>query len=384
MLTTPMSNATSSSASDSAAKAATSSRPINLGLNDGTYAPEACLEVLRRYASRTAFRNYTEAGNDRLRKAIGAVDQVGIEHIYLHNGSGPILKQAVPHIIKTAIYASPMRIAKHLIRKDGFPIITPRFTYSKVPKKAMELGLTVHVLRLEPGNNFRLDLAELEATLERGDGMVYIANPNNPTGNALIKRRELLPLLQRFPRSKFWIDEAYVQYLDPREHEYVCDLVPRYDNLVVSRTFSFAYGMAAARVGYLLGSPTLIRELESQVTDYRIGMLSEDLCIAALEDKTHLPYVRQATLEAVARLRAGMEEIGGIESFPSSVNFVLARFRDGRAAKPVQAALKERGMLIKTFEPFGEHRYDDYFRVTVGLPEENETFLKLLGEVTAR
>jgi histidinol-phosphate aminotransferase len=355
--------------------------PLNLGLNDGTYAPLRCLEVLRRYTERTDFRNYGAADNRPLLEAIARIDGVAPDNVFLHNGTGPILKLAIPYLLKQRVLDSPRRIARHLIKRDGFPIITPRFTYSKVPKKAAEGGMHVDMLPLDPGDDFRFDVGRLERRLERGPGLVYIVNPNNPTGNLLVERDQIVPLLERFPESRFWIDEAYVQYVDEREHEYFSSLVPRYPNLLVSRTFSFAYGLAAIRIGYLLAKPGFVAELEKQLTDYRLGTLQEQLGIAALEDPDHLGYVREQTRLGRDQLYAGLAQLPGVQSFPSVVNFVLCRFTDGRRGAELKAKLAARQVAIKSFEPGNGQNYDPYFRITVGLPAENEFLLAQMAEV---
>src|SRR6185295_15706242 len=99
------------------------------------------------------------------------------------------------------------------------------------------------------------------------------ATPNNPTGTVLITWEQLEPLLQKYPRSTFWIDEAYVHYISPTRHRYIAPLVAQYRNLVVLRTMSFAYGLASLRVGWLIARPALVAELEAGVTDYRIPLL---------------------------------------------------------------------------------------------------------------
>jgi len=355
--------------------------PLNLGLNDGTYAAQKCLDVLRRFTERTDLRNYSTPDNAPLREAIARVDQVAPENVFLHCGTGPILKLAIPYLLKRMVMTSPRRLLRHAVSRAGFPIITPRFTYSKVPRKAGEGGMHVDLLPLDPGNDFRFDVGRLERRLERGDGMVYLSSPNNPTGNVLITRDELIPLLERFPQSRFWIDEAYVQYIDPREHDYIAPLVARYPNVMVSRTFSLAYGMAGVRIGYLLAKPTFVNELERQLTDYRLGTLQEQLGIAALEDADHLPWVREQTRIARELIYAGLARWPGIQAFPSHANFILCRFTDGRRGAELKAKLAKRGVLIKIFEPILGETFDPYFRITVGVPAENEFLVAQLAEV---
>lgn len=355
--------------------------PLNLGLNDGTYMPEACVRVLAQHCHRAALRNYPTAGNDALRRAIARTDGVTPDHILLHHGSGPLLKQVLPSVIEAGIRRNPLRIAKHLLSRSGFPVITPLFTYGKVPGKAAERKLAVRAMPVGPDNGFRVTPAMIEAELKRAPGIVYIVNPNNPTGNVMIDRLELEPLIAAWPDAIFWVDEAYVQYCED-DHQRFAPLVMRYPNLMVSRTFSFAYGLAGIKVGYLLGQPDLVRSENSKLTDYRIGKLAEDLCVAALNDEEHLPWLREVCATQRALLRAGLER-HGIEVFPSVTNFVLCRFHDGRTGAALKAKLAERHIQIKVLSPFAGADFAPYFRITLGLANENRKLLRVIDEIMA-
>ncbi len=357
--------------------------PLNLGLNDGTYMAQACVEVMQANCHRTALRNYTTGDNTPLREAIAEADGVAPENVFLRNGSGPILKQVIPHIIKTSIKSSARRIAKHVWNKEGYPIVTPWFTYSKVPKKAAELGLTVRLVPLGPHNDFTLDPAEIDVRLQKGDGLVYIANPNNPTGNVLVSREQMEPLFAKYPDTWFWIDEAYVQYVDPAEHTYFSDLVTKYPNLIVGRTFSFAHGLAGVRIGYMLANPDLVAQMAGQLTNYRLGTLQEQLGVAALKDPDHLPWLREECARQRSFIRQSMAGLQGVETFDSSTNFVLCRFTDGRTGEWLKAELAKRGVLIKTFAALAEASYEPYFRLTLGTEAENRFLVEQLAEVVS-
>ena len=359
------------------------SLPINLGLNDGTYCSQAAIDALQEHASRTSLRNYSNSENRELRALIADECSCTPEMVYLHNGSGPILKQVLPHLIRAAIKSKPMRIVKHLVSKQGYPIITPVLTYGKVPLKAIASGLTVRLVPLSHHNDYALDIEQLEDAIRQGDGLVYLANPNNPTGNVLVTREQIEPLIAKYPGTTFWLDEAYVQYVSPHEHGYLVDLVAKYPNAVCTRTMSFAYGMAAVRIGYIIAREDIVAELEGQVTDYRIPLLAERMGVAALKDGQHLPDVRQRTDDARAYFNERMAAHAGLQVYPSVANFVLVRTTEGAHAKNIAAGLLERGVKIKTFAPLKEHDFGDIFRITVGTPEENEFCMDMLDEVMA-
>lgn len=355
--------------------------PLNLGLNEGTYQPQACVDVLAAACSRTSLRRYTSADNDELREVIAQHDQVRPEHVFVHNGSGPILKGIIPDLLKRQIKASPWRILRHLVNKSGYPVITPRFTYGKVPGKAYDLGLTVETLECGPETGFRVDPAAIDAYLSKRDALVYIANPNNPSGKVVISRAELAPLIEKYPRSVFWVDEAYLQYVDPAEHESFSSLVPQHDNLYVMRSFSFAYGLAGARVGYVLGPPAEVARQEARLTNYRVGFLSARLAIAALQDTEHLPFLRRVCAEQRALYYEALARYPGVESFDSDTHFILCRFTDGRRGQWLADELDARGIHIKTIAPYCGHSFEPWFRITVGLEAENRFLIAQLDEL---
>lgn len=355
--------------------------PLNLGLNDGIWCAQGALDAMKRFDTRTSLRWYTDPDNNRLRDTIAEIDGVRRDQVFLRNGSGPILKQVFPHIVKSQIKSSPRRVMRHLLSKNGYPIVTGRLTYSKVPKKASELGLTVHLLPLAPESGFTFDLNRLEDLLAKQDSIVYICNPNNPTGNVLIQKDKVRELALRYPRSTFWIDEAYVQYLAPADHDYVAPLVREIPNLVVSRTFSFAYGMAGVRIGYLLARESLVTELNAQLTNYRIGGLQEAMAIASLRDPDHLGFVRENVGRERDKTIAAINAIDGVEAFPSVTNFVLCRFTDGRTGEWLKSQLAQRQIAIKVLAPWGNERYDEFFRLTMGVPAETDYLLAQIADV---
>jgi len=346
-----------------------------MALNHGTYCSERCLDVLRRYDSNRSLRLYPAADNGDIRRAIAKKDDVELTNVLVANGSGPLLKTCIPHMIECKIKRSPARMIRYLLKRVAYPIITTRLTYSKVPAAGVRQGLRCVLLPLDPENGFTLDTNLLQRQLELHDGVVYLANPNNPTGNMLITRSRLVPLLERHPDSIFFIDEAYWHYA-PEDPEFrLSDLVRRHSNLAVLRSFSFAYGLASIRVGYLLAHSQWIQQFETKLTPHRVGQLASELVIASLEDSMHLDFVRQETIRERGRLMAQLQLYKHIDVYPSQANFILCRVRKPWTGQKVHDELLKRGIRIKCFEPFGTERYDEYFRVTVGVPEENAQFI---------
>ena len=191
---------------------------------------------------------------------------------------------------------------------------------------------------------------------------------------------EIASLVSRYPETLFWIDEVYYEYVDPEEYRSVAHLVTRHDNLIVSRSFSFAFGLASLRLGYFMADPKWVEMVEKQRVNYRVGKLQQEVALACLNDEEFLPWMREQTATERARLREAMERYPNLEVFPSTTNFLFARFRDGRTSRPFADRLLELGVKIKREDPYGGRRFDEYFRVSVGLPEENSRFIEILDD----
>jgi histidinol-phosphate aminotransferase len=355
--------------------------PVDMALNHGTYCSERCMGVLRSHDSSVSLRSYPAADNGDLLRALAADAGVKPENVLVANGSGPLLKTCIPFLIEQKIRRSMLRTARFLLKRVAYPIITTRLTYSKVPASGVRVGLRCVLLPMGPHNGFALDVEMLESRLSRQDGLVYLCNPNNPTGNVLIKRQELEPLLTRFPDSFFFIDEAYVHYLAEGRDTRMTDMVLGHPNLAVLRSFSFAYGLASVRVGYAVADRQVVAQLEAKLTPHRVGQLAAQLAIASLQDHDHLGFVRRETAKERARLIDAIGSHEDLDAYPSQTNFVLCRAHGRWSGREVHDALLARGVKVKIFEPFGDERYDEYFRVTVGLPAENDCFIKQLDAV---
>ena len=352
----------------------------DLALNHGTYCSARCAEVLDRYRSRTALRTYPAADNGDLRRALAEEANVSPASILVANGSGPLLKTVIPHIIGSEIKSSATRSLRYLLRRTAYPLVTPRLTYSKVPAAAVRVGLRCELLPLAPENGFALDIDDLHGRLERHPGLVYLCNPNNPTGNLLLDRATLVELLRRHPDAWFVIDEAYAHYAEGACEQRLPELTRDHPNLVIIRSFSFAYGLGAVRVGYAVAPPTLVEDIEATQTPYGVGQLAAELAMASLGDRSHLEFVRAETARERARITAAIAGIAELTAYPSQANFILCRVDAPLTAAAIHDALLQRGLSVKVFEPFAEERYDAYFRITVGLPAENDALIEALAD----
>ncbi|MDW8479552.1 MAG: aminotransferase class I/II-fold pyridoxal phosphate-dependent enzyme [Xanthomonadales bacterium] len=205
--------------------------------------------------------------------------------------------------------------------------------------------------------------------------MLYLANPNNPTGSWL-ELAEIERLLTYCPpRVLVVVDEAYQDYVLEPEPQSAVALLPRHRNLAVTRTFSKIHGLAALRVGCLLADPEVAAVLERCRETFNVNQPAQAAALAALGDEAHLARVRAANAAERSRLAAGLTALG-LEPRPSRANFLLVRF--GTRAAAVERALLERGIVVRPLAPYG---LEEHLRLTVGLPAENDRLLGALREI---
>jgi len=218
---------------------------------------------------------------------------------------------------------------------------------------------------------------DLAAMAERIDGqtaVVFIANPNNPTGT-WIDTDALAAFLAQVPeRVVVVLDEAYFEYVDAPGYPDGIGLLARHPNLLVTRTFSKAYGLAALRVGYGVSHPALADLLNRLRQPFNVSSLGLAAAQAALADTAHLARAVAVNRAGLAQLGAGLAALG-LDYIPSVGNFITFRVPDAQA---MNQALLRAGIIVRPVAGYG---LPQALRVSVGLPEHNARFLETLGRL---
>lgn len=222
---------------------------------------------------------------------------------------------------------------------------------------------------------------DLNAMLDAIDGdtrMVFIANPNNPTGTFL-PAATIAEFLQQVHERHgdsvtVLLDEAYNEYLDPEFRFDSTAWVKQYSNLIVSRTFSKAYGLAGLRVGYALAQPRLTDLMNRVRQPFNVNSLAQVAAIAALADTEFLQKTYEVNKVGKQVLEQGFSKLG-LEFVPSYGNFVLVRVGD---AAGINLALLKRGIIVR---PVTSDGLPEWLRISIGLPHENEAVLAALADV---
>jgi histidinol-phosphate aminotransferase len=207
--------------------------------------------------------------------------------------------------------------------------------------------------------------------------VVFIANPNNPTGT-LLAAGELHDFLAAVPENvAVVLDEAYVEFLDAADIAPSVAWLAEFPNLIVTRTFSKAYGLAGLRVGYALAHPHVADLLNRVRQPFNVNSLALAAAAAALEDAAFLAEAKRVNDAGMAQLTEGFRQLD-LDWIPSAGNFVCVRVGDAGA---VFQALLRKGVIVR---PVANYGMPEYLRVSIGLPEQNDRFLTALTEILAK
>ena len=231
-----------------------------------------------------------------------------------------------------------------------------------------------------PSVNFGHDLPAMLNAITENTRLIFIANPNNPTGTFL-NPDDIDAFLAKVPSNiVVVIDEAYNEYLDSAIQYDSVEWVKKYPNLLVSRTFSKAYGLAGLRVGFGLAQPELTDLLNRIRQPFNVNTLAQAAAVAALNDKAFLEKSARINADGYRFLTESFREMG-LEYVPSHGNFVLVKVgEDDGAGSRINLELLKKGIIVRPVNAYGLPKW---LRISIGLPEENQAFVRALKEILA-
>lgn len=300
---------------------------------------------------------YPDGNGFALKSAIARKLGVDLDQIVLGNGSNDVLEMAA------RAYLMP-----------GHSAVFSEHAFAVYPLAVQAVGATGLTA---PARDYGHDLAAMRSALRDDTRVVFIANPNNPTGT-LLGAGELHEFLQSVPETILVVlDEAYVEFLDPEARAPSVAWLAEFPNLVVTRTFSKAYGLAGLRVGYALARPAVADLLNRVRQPFNANSLALAAAAAALDDAAFLAEAKRVNDAGMAQLTAGFKALG-LDWIPSAGNFVCVRVGDAGA---VFQALLRQGVIVR---PVANYGMPEYLRVSIGLPEQNQRFLTVLTEILGK
>ena len=228
-----------------------------------------------------------------------------------------------------------------------------------------------------PAQLFGHDLAAMADAITERTRVIFIANPNNPTGTWFHKHA-LDAFLARVPEHVLVVlDEAYVEYVEEDGYPNGFDYLGRYSNLIVTRTFSKMYGLAGLRVGYAVANPQITNVLNRVRQPFNVNAPALAAAQAALNDVNYIEDSKSENTAGLVQITEGLTKLN-LHAIPSVANFIA--FDCGRPAQPIYEALLHEGVIVR---PIGGYGMPNHLRVSIGLGEENERFLQALQKVLA-
>ncbi len=331
------------------------SRIIKLASNENPLGPSPrALQAIREALPDLAL--YPDGNGFELKSALAERFALTREHVVLGNGSNDVLELAARTFLGPGTSA--------VFSEHAFAV------YPLVTQAVGAAGIEV------PARAFAHDLDALTGAIRPDTRILFVANPNNPTGT-LIHGPELLAALRRVPPHVLIVlDEAYTEYLGPGQRYDAVAWLSLLPNLLISRTFSKAYGLAGLRVGFGLARPAVTDLMNRVRQPFNVSSLALAAARAALEDEPFLERTRQLNAAGLEQLAQGFRRLG-LPFIPSYGNFLSVEV--GEAARIYQSLLRQ-GLIVR---PVAGYRMPRHLRVTVGLPEENAACLAALERALA-
>ena len=299
---------------------------------------------------------YPDGNAFYLKNKLAAKLDIEPRNLILGNGSNEIIE-----------------FVSHVLLGSGDEIVVSQYCFAIYPLVAMIMGAKVNTV---PAVEHGHDLPAMLEAITPATRIVWVANPNNPTGT-LAKPRDVRTLVEQVPDDVLLVmDEAYYEFL-----EEPVDLLPlvrsnEKPNLLLMRTFSKIYGLAGLRIGYGIGHPDFVSALEKVRQPFNTNSVAQAGAIAALDDDAHLASTRSTNAEGLNFFEAVCTE-QGIEFVPSYANFVMVRVGDGQA---VFEALQRQGVITR---PMGGYGLPEWIRLSIGTPEENKRAAESLNAALA-
>ena len=297
---------------------------------------------------------YPDSNSFYLKKRLASYLGVEPANLVLGNGSDEL----IDIIIKTFV-------------EDGENIITADVTFLEYEIISKVLGREVITI---PLRYFKYDLESIKKKIDKKTKLIFISNPNNPTGTYVTKY-EIEDFIRDLPSNVLLVlDEAYDTFIDvddfPNSLKYI-----KNENVIILKTFSKAYGLAGLRIGYALAWAELASYMERVRQPFNVNSLAQAAAIACLDDKKFLQQTRKIILEGKSYLYDSLKNLG-LPYVPSVANFILVDV--GRDCMDVFRDMLKYGVIVRDMKQYG---LKNFIRVTIGTKKENERFIRVLKKI---
>jgi histidinol-phosphate aminotransferase len=331
-------------------------RVIKLASNENPLGPSpAAVAAMRKAVAQTHF--YPDGNAFYFKRKLASKLKVQPANLILGNGSNDIIE-----------------FLGHALMGPGVDVVVSQYCFAIYPIVAKLLGARVITV---PAKNYGHDLPAMRKAVTVNTKVLFVANPNNPTGT-LASPEEVRQLVDETPPSVVLVmDEAYIEFL-----EKPLDLIPlilsgKKPNLILMRTFSKIYGLAGLRLGYGIGHPDFVAALEKIRQPFNLNSIAQAAGLAALDDTTHVKKTRRNNFEGRKFFERALSEMR-LEFVPTAANFVLVRVGAGQS---VFEALQREGIITR---PMAGYAMPEFIRISIGTPAQNRRCIRALKKVLSQ
>jgi len=325
-------------------KLASNENPLGISPKADYAIQEAILDIAR----------YPDGNNFALREAVSNKFSVAPEQIVFGNGSNDILEL----------------VARAYLSSDS-EVIYSQHAFAVYPLVTQAMGAKGVVV---PAKDFGHDLPAMLAAVTDKTSLIFIANPNNPTGTLLAKDALYAFLLQVPKNVLVVLDEAYDEYLSAEHKSQAIGWLKEFDNLVISRTFSKAYGLAGLRIGFGLCHAQVADMMNRVRQPFNVNSVAQAAAVASLADEDFVERSYALNQAGMAQLKQGFDQLG-LTYIPSFANFISVKVGD---AATINQKLLQHGVIVR---PVANYEMPEYLRVSIGLFSENAKFLDVLTKI---
>jgi len=313
------------------------------------------LEGLKEFCTPQNVALYPDGSGFNLKKSLANKYPISIDMITLGNGSNDLLEL----------------IARAFVTSD-LAVMFSQYAFAVYPIVTQAIGATMQIV---PAKNWGHDLEEMLKQITKKTRVIFIANPNNPTGTWL-KKDELHTFLENISKNIIVVlDEAYNEYIENADYPNSLEWLEKYPNLIITRTFSKAYGLASLRVGYSISNPQIADLLNRVRQPFNVNSFALKAAEIALTDEAHLKQAFFLNQQGLKQFETAFEKMD-LNYIPSAGNFITVDVKKN-GGEIYQKLLKE-GVIVR---PIGNYGMPTFLRISIGLPEENNRCIQALEKV---
>ncbi|MFC1486319.1 histidinol-phosphate transaminase [Thermoproteota archaeon] len=320
-------------------------------------APESAIESIRGHVN--LIKHYPDSNPEWLHEVLGKSVGVKSNNVIVGNGSTELI------YLFTQVFL-----------EDGDEAVIPIPSFSEYKAAIDRSGGNILFLKCNSSQNFQLNIKELKDAISKKTRLIFLCNPNSPTG-VIYKKEEILRIIKLAAEQDVFVflDEDYIDFVDDCKRYSMVEYVNEYNNLFVLRSLTKFYGLAGVRIGFGIGSPDLVNVLKNVKMPWSVNSLAMFATEAAVKDVEFINKSRLLVLNSRTEMMQKFKAVSWLKVYPSETNFLLIEIIKGNlTSTDIKEGLARKGLLIRDCKDF-DGLNNRFFRVTVRRPEENKKLL---------